>query len=80
MAAGDNALSHSAVLENSADRRGARAVQTAPEGPARHLVEGASLQPARAGFLAERSEALQARFQPPVSLAHSCPLYFGKLH
>ena len=25
-------------------------------------------------------EAVQARFQPPALLAHSCPSYFGKLH
>ncbi len=61
------------------DSGGARAVETAPGGPAatkpacadfpesdasltQHPVGAASLQPAQAGFVAERSEALQARF------------------
>src|SRR6185312_13601184 len=41
---------------------------------------GRSLQLATAGFVAERREAVQARFEPPALLAHACPYYFGKLH
>src|SRR5689334_18952411 len=32
-----------------------------------HMAGGGSLKPAQAGFVAERSEAVQARFQPPAA-------------
>jgi hypothetical protein len=44
------------------------------------LMAGESLKPATAGFVAERSEARKARFQPHALRAQSCHLQREQHH